>query len=308
MHSSASMKMKTHLSLCFACFALACQSVYGAKNSVVEFDSKEAKDLGWSVVDDGVMGGLSKGSLAVTEDGVLKFSGNLSLENNGGFSSLRTDEVKLDLSGAEGLLARVKGDGRTYQMRFGTDARYRGMEVSFMAEFPTEKDKWIEVRIPFDKFEGSFRGMKLENEKFDPAKISRLGLLLGDKKEGPFELQIDWIRTYGSEASGPADIVGLALADGRFKTLAAALTAAELVEVLQSKGPFTVFAPTDSAFAKLPKGTVEELLKPENREKLQAILKFHVIPVKWAWRERSPPARPRRCKASRWKSVFQKAR
>ena len=220
------MNTKTHLSLGFACFALACQSVHGAKNSVVEFDPKETRDLGWSVVDDGVMGGLSKGSLAVTDDGVLKFSGNLSLENNGGFSSLRTDEVKLDLGNAAGLLARVKGDGRTYQMRFGTDARFRDMEVSFMAEFPTAKGKWTEVRIPFEKFQASFRGMKLENEKFDPAKIRRLGLLLGDKQAGPFELQVDWIRTYGSEASGPGDIVALALADGRFKTLAAALTAA----------------------------------------------------------------------------------
>lgn len=214
MHSEAAMKVKTPLSLGFACFALACQTVYGAKNSVVEFDPKETKNLGWSVVNDGVMGGLSEGRLAVTDDGVLKFSSNLSLENNGGFSSLRTDRVKLDLGHAEGLLARVKGDGRTYQMRFETDARYRGMEISFMAEFPTEKDKWIEVRIPFDRFEGSFRGMKLEKEKFDPAKISRLGLLLGDQKEGPFELQIDWIRTYESEASGSADIVGLVLAGG----------------------------------------------------------------------------------------------
>lgn len=274
------MKTKSHLSLGLACFALACQSVHGAKNSVAEFDPEETGNLGWSVVDDGVMGGLSKGSLAVTDDGVLRFSGNLSLENNGGFSSLRTGGVKLDLSAASGLVARVKGDGRTYQMRLGTDARFRDMEVSFMAEFPTVKDKWTEVRIPFDKFQGSFRGMKLENEKFDPAKIRRLGLLLGDNQAGPFELQVDWIRTYGPEAPGAGDIVALALADGRFKTLAAALTAAELAEVLQGKGPFTVLAPTDSAFAKLPKGTVEDLLKPENREKLQAILKFHVIPGK----------------------------
>lgn len=246
--------------------------------SVVEFDPKEAESLGWRVVDDGVMGGLSKGNLAVTKEGLLKFNGNLSLENNGGFSSLRTDRLKMDLSAAEGLVARVKGDGRTYQMRFNTDARFRGMEVSFMAEFPTRKGKWTEVKIPFDQFEGSFRGMRLRNEKFDPTKISRLGLLLGDKKAGPFELYVDWIRTYGAEDSGSKDVVGLALADGRFGTLAAALTEAKLVEVLQGKGPFTVFAPTDEAFAKLPKGTVEDLLKPENQQKLQAILKYHVVP------------------------------
>ncbi|MCA9151791.1 MAG: fasciclin domain-containing protein [Planctomycetales bacterium] len=73
------------------------------------------------------------------------------------------------------------------------------------------------------------------------------------------------------------DIVDTAVSAGSFKTLAAALTTAELVEPLKSKGPFTVFAPTDEAFAKLPKGTVEELLKPENRDQLVAILKYHVV-------------------------------
>ena len=74
------------------------------------------------------------------------------------------------------------------------------------------------------------------------------------------------------------DIVDTAVAAGSFKTLAAALQAAGLVETLKGKGPFTVFAPTDEAFAKLPKGTVEELLKPENKAKLTAILTYHVVP------------------------------
>ena len=77
-----------------------------------------------------------------------------------------------------------------------------------------------------------------------------------------------------------SDIVDTAVAAGSFKTLAAALTAAELVETLKGEGPFTVFAPTDEAFAKLPAGTVESLLKPENREKLVAILTYHVVPGK----------------------------
>jgi transforming growth factor-beta-induced protein len=73
------------------------------------------------------------------------------------------------------------------------------------------------------------------------------------------------------------DLVTTAVEAGKFKTLAAALQAAGLVEALQGKGPFTVFAPTDEAFAKLPAGTVENLLRPENKEKLVAILKFHVV-------------------------------
>ena len=77
-------------------------------------------------------------------------------------------------------------------------------------------------------------------------------------------------------ATSTQDIVDTAVADGSFKTLAAALEAADLVSTLKGAGPFTVFAPTDDAFAKLPAGTVEDLLKPENKAKLQAILTYHV--------------------------------
>lgn len=76
------------------------------------------------------------------------------------------------------------------------------------------------------------------------------------------------------------DIVAVAAGAENFKTLVAAVKAAGLVETLQGKGPFTVFAPTDEAFAKLPAGTVEELLKPENKAKLVAILTYHVLPGK----------------------------
>jgi uncharacterized surface protein with fasciclin (FAS1) repeats len=78
--------------------------------------------------------------------------------------------------------------------------------------------------------------------------------------------------------TGQKDIVETAVAAGQFMTLAKALDAAGLIETLKGKGPFTVFAPTDDAFAKLPPGTVEELLKPENKEKLIAILTYHVVP------------------------------
>jgi uncharacterized surface protein with fasciclin (FAS1) repeats len=78
------------------------------------------------------------------------------------------------------------------------------------------------------------------------------------------------------------DIVDTAVAAGQFNTLAAALEAADLVDTLKGDGPFTVFAPTDAAFAKLPAGTVESLLKPENRDQLVAILTYHVVPGKVA--------------------------
>ena len=74
-----------------------------------------------------------------------------------------------------------------------------------------------------------------------------------------------------------ADIVDVAVANGSFGTLVAAVTAAGLVDTLKSAGPFTVFAPTDAAFAALPAGTVEDLLKPENKAKLTAVLTYHVV-------------------------------
>jgi len=80
-----------------------------------------------------------------------------------------------------------------------------------------------------------------------------------------------------SAQSYAADIVDTAIAAGSFKTLVAAVQAAGLVDTLKGKGPFTVFAPTDEAFAKLPKSTVEDLLKPENKAKLVAILTYHVV-------------------------------
>jgi uncharacterized surface protein with fasciclin (FAS1) repeats len=93
----------------------------------------------------------------------------------------------------------------------------------------------------------------------------------GKKCAGPV------VTTVAQKKEVKSDIVDTAVAAGNFKTLAAALKAAGLVETLKGKGPFTVFAPTDEAFAKLPAGTVETLLKPENKAKLTAILTYHVV-------------------------------
>jgi len=84
----------------------------------------------------------------------------------------------------------------------------------------------------------------------------------------------------GTMAAKAADIVDTAVSAGQFNTLVAAVQAAGLVDTLKGEGPFTVFAPTDEAFAKLPAGTVDDLLKPENKDKLVAILTYHVVPGK----------------------------
>ncbi len=88
------------------------------------------------------------------------------------------------------------------------------------------------------------------------------------------------IATAPAAGAAEKDIVDTAVGAGSFQTLVAAVQAADLVETLKGEGPFTVFAPTDEAFAKLPEGTVEDLLKPENKGQLQAVLTYHVIPGK----------------------------
>ena len=92
-------------------------------------------------------------------------------------------------------------------------------------------------------------------------------------------LALAMVLTFGANAlaAPKQDIVDTAIAAGSFKTLVAAIQAAGLVDTLKGKGPYTVFAPTDAAFAKLPAGTVQDLLKPENKAKLVAILTYHVV-------------------------------
>ena len=167
-------------------------------HSIAEFDGKDG--MNWQVVNDGVMGGLSEGKLTPNPAGTMMFSGMLSLENNGGFSTFRSSDLKLDLSSDLGLRLRVKGDGRTYQVRLANDALFRGMEVSFAAEFATMKGEWSEVKVPFADFKGSFRGLDLPKERLDTSKIRRVSILIGDQKQAPFAVELDFIRTYGATA------------------------------------------------------------------------------------------------------------
>jgi len=264
--------------------------------TLTEFGTSETNGMKWQVVNDGVMGGLSKGSFAVSDEGILKFAGTLSLENNGGFSSIRSSAVDFNLSNDLGILLKVKGDGRTYSMRLESTATFRGMPVSFSGEFSTQAGEWQQVKIPFSEFKGGWRGRDLPDEVLDPSVIREAGLLIGDKKAGPFSLEVDYIRTYGKgqgefkerkkemtsketpAPKGPKSLIATMEADKRFSTLKAALDAAKLTTFFQWDNKLTVFAPTDEAFAKLPEGTLEDLLKPENKERLVQILSLHVHP------------------------------
>jgi len=243
-------------------------------------DASVAKQ--WVSVNDNVMGGISEGGFRISEDNTLVFSGNLSLENRGGFTSIRTRPKDLNLDGYDTIALRLKGDGRIYYINLMNSSR--SAASSYRAPIKTKKDNWQEVRISLKDFVyTSFGRIVARAAPLKAKDVQSLGITLADKKEGPFRLELSWIRaekgTVTEEATSPGgkDIVDTAVAAGKFKTLVAAVKAVGLVDSLKAEGPLTVFAPTDEAFAKLPEGTVEELLQPENRDKLIAVLSYHVV-------------------------------
>ena len=249
--------------------------------------------VGWGAVNDNVMGGVSKGGAKFPGNGTMLFEGTLSLENRGGFSSVRTVRKRVDLSAYDGLIARVRGDGRTYWLTVNTNVRIPA--GSYRVVFRTEPGKWQVIRAPFSGFRATSFGRVLRSYiPLNRAKVESIGFLIADKKAGPFRLEVDWIKAEakagtkgpGEGPAGPAggrgkaqpkDIVDTAVGAGTFTRLTAALKAAGLVETLKGEGPFTVFAPTDDAFAKLPEGTVARLLRPENKKQLIAVLTHHVV-------------------------------
>ncbi len=164
------------------------------KNSAkVLFDFSNAESENWRIVNDGVMGGVSKSQFQV-DSGRAVFSGSVSLENNGGFASTRTF-AEFKLEDYHGVLLRVRGDGKTYQLRLRTDDRMDGM--SYRCHFETTVDEWTTIKLPFSEFEPVFRGRVLQNvEPLDPSKIQQLGFLIADKQEGSFRLEIEWIEAY----------------------------------------------------------------------------------------------------------------
>lgn len=147
----------------------------------------------WQTVNDGVMGGVSEGKARITAEKTLEFYGTLSLENNGGFASVRSREKKLDLKRGAVLVTRIKGDGREYSMNLYVARRL--IAFSYRATVPTKKNEWTEVRLPLDQFQATSFGRVVRGAgPVDPTEVNGLGFLLGDKKAGPFRLEIDWIK------------------------------------------------------------------------------------------------------------------
>jgi len=151
-------------------------------------------DLDWYVMNDNVMGGRSEGTFKI-EQGVLHFAGSTNTRG-GGFSSIRTTPTKVDLSEFEGIRLRIRGDGRRYTWRLATNARWRGRQIGYWADFDTEDGTWTTVEIPFSQFIPRYRGTRLDGPALEPGQITDMGLMIYDKLDGPFELRLASVAAY----------------------------------------------------------------------------------------------------------------
>ena len=153
----------------------------------------------WLNVNDGVMGGVSTGNFRITDQNTMEFYGKLSLENNGGFTSVRSKPQSLGLSMDDSLVVRVRGDGREYTLNLYVPTSRTAF--SYRASIQTKEGKWTEAILPIKDFYATSFGRRIENaDPVDAAKVNSLGFLLSDKKPGPFTLEVAWIKLAGQSA------------------------------------------------------------------------------------------------------------
>lgn len=143
----------------------------------------------WYIVNDGVMGGVSQSTLKINKDGHAVFSGNVRLENNGGFASIRHNFSPVQVTPVTELHITLKGDGKPYQFRVKDEGNTYYSYV-FTAETSGE---WQTVSIPLKDMKPQFRGRKLNINNFDKDAISEFAILIGNKKKEEFKLLIDRI-------------------------------------------------------------------------------------------------------------------
>ena len=155
---------------------------------IFEFGSGERRG-DWLSVNDDVMGGVSKGTFSFGEDGVMEFRGELSLENNGGFASIRSQAESYDLSGFDGLLLRVRGDGHLYSCNIRTDPNLEWS--SYQAPFQTTDGKWEEIPLRFRDFAATSFGTALPDAPaLDMSSIRSIGFSIAEKQAGPFAMDL----------------------------------------------------------------------------------------------------------------------
>lgn len=176
----------------FATLAIAAwSSSFALGQTLFEF-SGSGDAAQWQIVNDGVMGGRSSSQATVTAEGHLRFTGRLSLQNNGGFASVRSRPRTLGISNGGTIVMRVKGDGRRYTFNLYTPDRRTAF--SYQMQFDTRAGQWAEVRLPVSGFVAHSFGRRVSGQPLTASRVQSVGILLGDKREGPFELSVDWIR------------------------------------------------------------------------------------------------------------------
>lgn len=178
------------LMLVLAAVLLAAMAGTRERDSMTIIDFSRGDSI-WPQINDGVMGGLSSGQM-VAADGYATFQGNVSFDNNGGFSSVRSRPVIHDLSAFEGLILKLRGDGKRYGFRLKTDATFDG--VSYQAEITPPAGAWVEIALPFSDFIPVYRGRQVpDHPPLDPSRIATFGLLIS-RQEGPFRIDIEAVR------------------------------------------------------------------------------------------------------------------
>lgn len=148
----------------------------------------KANTPSWSVLNDNVMGGVSSSRVRV-DGGVLEFTGQVRLENNGGFASIRSSLGRYDLSAFSALRVRVKGDGKRYKFQLGTDQS----SVTYRDEFDTVAGEWTIVTVPLASLRPTRFGRQLAGPALDPSKVTFFGFMIGNGRAEQFTLELDWI-------------------------------------------------------------------------------------------------------------------
>lgn len=157
------------------------------------FDFAQTTNATWQIVNDEVMGGVSTSSFHVTNS-VAVFRGEVSLENNGGFASVRTLPTRLELREASGFVLRVRGDGRRYKFTARMDTSFDG--PLYQTAFTTKRGEWQEFHLRLEDFVPTFRGRVLSGEApLDLRKLTSVGFLISDQQNGGFQLEIARITT-----------------------------------------------------------------------------------------------------------------
>ncbi len=154
-------------------------------HTLVDFEQEIGVD-NWYIVNDDVMGGVSRSSLDLNDNGYVSFKGEVSLENYGGFASVRHTFSKKELQGYSRAVLRIKGDGKTYQFRVKS-SRYE--RHSYIFEFQTS-GAWETIEIPLREMYPSFRGRRLSIPNFPAEQVQEITFLIGNKKEESFQLDI----------------------------------------------------------------------------------------------------------------------